>query len=164
MDAYRKWGGIMDHVYQNKSEKIKHVYAEYAEHHANIHNENGNILPLSLRALSEVEYFDHIIETNNFILSKKPTKKLVVKIKISYDDWTELKFVGLDYVEIYEHQLLKELIRMLNILLKGASAIKVFKIVDSITIDKENREMILTSDFKITGSREDKLKRILQCT
>lgn len=164
MNVYEKWGGVMDHAFPNKSEKIKQVYAEYAEHHANIQNENGNILPLSLRALSEVEYFDHIIETNNFILSKKPTKKLVVKIKISYDDWNELKFVGINYVETCEYELLKELVRMLNILLKGASAIKVFKIVDSIYIDKENREMILTSDFKITGSREDKLKRILQCT
>ena len=159
MSIYKKWSPVMDYVFPNKSDNIKRIMSEYAEHHSKIIcNDNmvdENLLPVSLKVLSQIDCFDSIIEKNNFIISNEPLETFTFKVNISYDEY------GVDYIEQCESLLREELVNILNKRLKGATAIKVYKIVDTITIDKEDRKMVLTSNFKICGSREEKLKRIL---
>jgi len=166
MSVYKKWSPIMDAIIPHKSDKVKNVCCEYAEHHSMLDSGeyslgDGNLLPISLKVLSDVD-LDNIMEKNNFILSKTPLESFVFRIKISYDNWDELKIMGIDYIQHCESVLRTNLSGTLNKLTKGATAIKVYKLVDSITLDKETREMVLISNFKVTGSREQKLKRILK--
>ena len=72
MSIYKKWSPVMDYVFPNKSDNIKRIMSEYAEHHSKIIcNDNmvdENLLPVSLKVLSQIDCFDSIIEKNNFII------------------------------------------------------------------------------------------------
>ena len=162
MNIYKKWEPIIDMIIPNKSDKIKIGLCEIAEDHS-LKYVNGifenwfKLLPLSMKIASELTELDRIIESGNLILSKEPVETRVLKIKISLDDIMEYP-----NVEHYESLLRNEFIDFLRKELKYATSIKIHKLVSKIYLDKENRDLCLYSDYKIIGSREDKLKRIVE--
>jgi hypothetical protein len=201
MRNYKKWKPVMDSAFPYKSDEFKQVMSEYAEHHSLIDNtivdytfNNTNLLPFSLRVLSQIE-IDRFIEKNNFIISDVSLETITISLKISWNDWDDLQHItnlGYNYVQQCENILRTKLVELLNKLLKGATTFSVYKLIDSISIVnlngsdqnigfingsssvttrydnedlsgffKSDCEMVLKSNFKITGGRKDKLKRIL---
>jgi len=156
--AEKKWAAVLDvlGVTPQKSREALSVYCEMTNN-----NIVDNLLPISLKIASKLVELDRIIENGNLELSDTPVEQHMFKVIIAKDYYEQ---PGINLIQQYESILIKTLVEYLNIKLKGATKFKVFSLCKKLYIDVDsngNKTMNLLSDYKIIGSREEKIKRIL---
>jgi hypothetical protein len=121
-----------------------------------------NLLPIHIKIASKLSELDHIIENKQLFLLDKPIKSYSFSVDI---DMINLENIE-DKIEILsstEEQLINKVVNEINYFLKGAKGLKLFSFCTELKIERvenNNIKMFLNSDFKIIGSRKDKLERL----
>jgi hypothetical protein len=151
----KKWEPISSAL--NIDEDVVKDFCEYAEHHSkNDQMMSENLLPLSLKLFSKIE------NIKTFRILNKPIQGKVYSALIKKSEIDELKVIGVNQLENMENLLMNEVVDDIN---KSKSTyIEVYKFVSKIEV-KEQEQYIrleMTTNFRMCGSREEKLKRILK--
>jgi len=174
MNIYDKWETIIESLYDDSvSDNMKNFTCEYAEHHSKIENEkmlalsehdpvssqkpisggdySANLLPVSLKLLSKLEFPDDIkLRIVDFRKEKleniindnhtSPYETFIYSAKIKKSDYTDLKHYGIDVVQQHESLLLEESARDINEKLKNAKTFSVNLMVSEIKIEDDGSD------------------------
>ena len=151
MSIYKIWGPIADFYYPKATDKVKNFFCEYAQHSTMRYETNSETVTLNLMLFPEF-IGDDLIENDKVFLSQESVDfKTII---FHYDSSDRLP------LEEYTSVIKKELIAILKKEIKYATAIRIHSLIKYYTIN--TYQIIVHTDYKIIGKREDKIKRILE--
>ena len=156
-----KWLSVLNNIIPNFDDKTKEKFAKYCEHRRHLIENDTNysevgLLPYDLRLLSKIE---NIEKKKNIKISKTPIEEHFYSVRLNDD----LNFMlGNKSTEHYEHLLFELILEDINKQIKNADGIEIYILCKNMNINKEPYRLEMFCDYKINGSREQKLKRILK--
>ena len=160
MDKIKKWSPVLN---------ILGIKKEYYECFSNLAEQQltqnkGDYIPIALKIASQLKNLETLINKNNVIFTDKPIKKqLIAKVLFKHSYISDMEHLSVLLKDTMQDLAIEYSVENIDKLLHGANKIEIYSLCSEIKLEDsvEGQYVCVYADFEISGTREDKIKRII---